>query len=89
MRLSILNNLWRVFKNSLRKSCLRGSLLKHFYLKTITRVGPKEDLSSEEEQERRRNLFAQNTFTNRYKLAIGLSECNNISKKLNKRERET
>ena len=32
---------------------------------------------------RRRNLFAQNTFTINYKLAIGLSECNNI-RKLNK-----
>ena len=33
---------------------------------------------------RRRNLFAQNTFTSNYKLAIGLSECNNIRTKLNK-----
>ena len=31
-----------------------------------------------------RNLFAQNTFTIEYKLPIGLSECNNIRKKLNK-----
>ena len=31
-----------------------------------------------------RNLFAQNTFTSKYKLAIGSSECNNIRKKLNK-----
>ena len=38
----------------------------------------------EEEEEERRNLFAQNTFTSNYKLAIGLSECNNIRKKLNK-----
>ena len=35
-------------------------------------------------RKRRRNLFAQNTFTYKYKLAIGLSECNNIRKKLNK-----
>jgi len=33
---------------------------------------------------RRRNCFAQNKFTSNYKLAIGLSECNNIRKKLNK-----
>ena len=38
----------------------------------------------EEEKKERRNLFAQNTFTSNYKLAIGLSECNNIRKKLNK-----
>ena len=33
---------------------------------------------------KRRNLFVQNTFTSNYKLAIGLSECNNIRKRLNK-----
>ena len=37
-----------------------------------------------EKKKRRRNLFAQNTFTNKSKLPIGLSECNNIRKKLNK-----
>ena len=47
----------------------------------------RRNYSKEEEEEEEENLFAQNTFTSNYKLAIGLSECNNIRKKLNKQDK--
>ena len=43
-----------------------------------------KNLHCEEEEEEEEISLPRNTFIGNYKLAIGLSECNNIRKKLNK-----